>query len=238
MANGGTAEQDTGRAVLQLSVAARLRILLGVPVVVVLFGSLLPPLARWLLDLSTGLPMRPAFRFVGAVDRPWEIAVNLAVWSLVAVGVTRARLLEAATVTLTPAEVRVEGPGGTQAVSRADASAVFLDGRRLVILDRESRQLVRDTVAGSATTVAGVFQAYGYPWRDADPYADLYRRWVPDTPDLPAGANAVLAARQAALKKKARREIRDLGQAVETFGYTLREDGTQQYWRPLVPFPS
>jgi hypothetical protein len=222
------------RAVLAMPLADRLVALVGIPAFTVLVGLLLPVLARWLLDLSPGLPMRPAFRFVGAVDRPWELAINLAIWLVVGVGIGSGVVSESAKVTVTGAEVRVDRPDGARTVARADVAAAFLDGGHLVLLDRESRHLVRDTVKVPGSTVAGVFREYGYPWRDADPHADRYRRWVPGTPDLPAEANAVLAAREIALKKKARREIRDLRDVVEKFGYAVRDEGTRQYWRPLV----
>lgn len=217
-----------------MPLADRLVTLVGVPALTGLIGLLLPVVARWLLDLSPGLPMRPAFRFVGAVDRPWEVAVNLAIWLVVGIGVGSGLVAESAKVTLTGDEVRVHRSDGSRTVARPEVAGAFLDGSHLVLLDRESRHLVRERVKVPAAAVARAFREHGYPWRDADPYADLYRRWVPDTPDLPAEANAVLAAREVALKRKARREIRDLREVVEKFGYAVRDEGTRQYWRPLV----
>jgi hypothetical protein len=238
MAGEGTTARDRGRTVLERPLGGRLRLLLGIPVPVVLIGSLLPPLARWLLDLSSGLPLRPLIRLVGAIDRPWEIAVNLAIWFAVAIGLAWARVQESARVTLTGAEVRVDRTDGSDTVPGADVSAVFLDGERLVILDRESRQPVRETLRVARPEVAAAFREYGYPWREADPHAELYRRWVSGTPDLPAAVDAVLAARQSALKKNSRPDARRLRQAVEQLGYAVREEGNQQYWRPLVPSSS
>lgn len=229
-----TSDLPRDRAVLTMSPAARLAALVGIPALAVLGGLLLPVLARWLLDLSPGLPMRPVVRFVGAADRPWELAINAAIWLVVGIGGGSGLVSESAKVTLTRAEVRVDLPGRTRTVPRADIAAAFLDGRHLVLLDRESRHLVRDPLRVSGPVVARAFREYGYPWRDADPYADRYRRWVPDTPELPAEANAVLAAREIALKKKARREVRDLREVVEKFGFAVRDEQDRQYWRPLV----
>jgi hypothetical protein len=229
-----TSDISQGRVVLAMPLADRLVTLVGIPALTAPAGLLLPMLARWLLDLSSGLPMRPVFRFVGAVDRPWEVAVNLAIWALVGIAVASGVVSESAKVTLTGADVRVDRSDGTRTVPRADVAAAFLDGKHLVLLDRESRHLVRDPLKAPGPTVARAFREYGYPWRDADPYADHYRRWVPDTPQLPAEANAVLAAREVALKKKARREIRDLRDVVEKFGFAVRDEDTRQYWRPLV----
>jgi hypothetical protein len=119
-------------------------------------------------------------------------------------------------------------------VPRAEVAAAFLDGKKLVVLDHESRQRVRDTVPVSAADVTRAFRAYGYPWQDADPYADRFREWVPGIPQLPSTVDTVLAARAAALKRKAHREVRSLGEAVQDLGFVVREEGNRQYWRPLV----
>jgi hypothetical protein len=226
--------RQDGRTVLAHPLADRLVILLGIPAVAVLVGLLLPPFARWLLDLASGLPVRPVFRFIGAVDSPVEVAINLAIWLGLGLIAARNALTGSPMVTVTDTELRVEKDDWIQTVPRADVAAVFLDRGKLVVLDRESHQLVRESVQGPAAAVPPAFRAHRYPWQDADPYADLYRRWVADTPDLPPAANGVLAAREAALKKKAWREIRNLGKAVERLGYAVREEGARQYWRPLV----
>jgi hypothetical protein len=229
-----------GGTVLAPPLADRLVIFIGIPGLAVLLGLLLPPFARWLLGLSHGLPVRPVFRFIGAADRPWEIAINLVIWLLVGLAVARSAASDSTKVTVGDADVRLDQDNRldqdkrTRTVRRADAVAVFLDGKKLVILDHESRQLVRDPVQLSGAVVARAFKDHGYPWQDADPYADLYRRWVADSPELPTAANAVLAARETALKKKARRDVRDLQEAVEKLGYAVREEGSRQYWRPLV----
>jgi hypothetical protein len=232
--NHGVPETPDGPTVLGYTLADRLVIVLGLPALGVLLGFLLPPLARWVLDLGTALPMRAAFLFVGAVDAPWEIAVALAVGLLVGLGVAAVAFTESMKVTLTGTELRLVRDDQTRVVARDDIDAVFLDGNRLVVLDRESRQLVRAAHQAPGAALARAFQAYGYPWKGADPYADLYRRWIPDAPDLPPATNAVLAAREVALKKKSGKDVDDLRDTAEKLGIAIRDEGARQYWRPLV----
>jgi hypothetical protein len=40
--------------------------------------------------------------------------------------------------------------------------------------------------------------------------------------------------RSTGIRGKARSEVRSLGEAVEDLGFVVREEGTRQYWRPLV----
>jgi hypothetical protein len=57
---------------------------------------------------------------------------------------------------------------------------------------------------------------------------------VPDTPDLPGAVHALLKAREAALKKRAGRDVAELRDEVQKLGFVVRETATRQYWRPLI----
>jgi hypothetical protein len=228
-------ETERGQATrLGVALGERIVIFLGVPVVGLLIGLALPFVARWALGLSVGLPMRPVFRVVGAVDRPWEVAVNLALWLVLGLLVVRSAMSESARLTVTDRELRLDRGDWSRTVRRADIEAVFAEGRRLVALDRESRQLVNEPVQAPMAAVSEALRAHGYPWRDDDPYDGLYRRWWTDTPELPEAVNRVLAARELALTRKAPDEVRELGDAVQRLGFAVREEGPKQYWRPLV----
>ena len=225
---GGATRLEPGRG-------ARLLTVVGLPVLGLLVGAALPMIARWALDLSRGLPFRPVFRVVGAVDRPWEIAVNLTIWLVVGVAVAYTALGETVRLTVTDDTLRIEQRDRDETIGRADVADVFLDGDRIVVLDHRSLALARDPNPTGRDRVAAAFRAHGYPWRERDPFAGSYRPWQPDSRDLPAPVNAVLAAREVALRKKARTEVRGLSEALHELGYTTRDEGARQFWRPLVP---
>jgi hypothetical protein len=214
--------------------AERLLILVGLPLAGLLAGALVPVVARWALDLFHGLPFRPAFRVVGSVDRPWEVAVNMAIWLGIGIGVAYTAMGEAVRLTVADDRMRIEQRDRDETIARADVADVFLDRNTVVVLNHESLPLTRDPNPTSRDRLAAVFQSHGYPWRDTDPFAAMYRRWQPDTPDLPASVNAVLAAREVALRKKARDEVRGLSEALHKLGYVTRDEGSRQFWRPLV----
>ena len=214
--------------------ADRLVIQVGLPLCGLLIGAALPVLARWALGLAPVLPFRPAFRLVGAVDRPWEIAVNATIWLVVGVTAAYSAMGETVRLTVTDDDLGVDGREQAQTIRRDEIADVFLDRKDLVVLDRRSRPLLRDQNPAPPARTAEAFREHGYPWRDADPFVELYRRWEPDTPDLPAPVNAVLAARETALRKKARKEVRGLSEALHKLGYATREEGSRQFWRPLV----
>jgi cysteinyl-tRNA synthetase len=113
-------------------------------------------------------------------------------------------------------------------------ATVYRDGKQFVVLDRQSRQLVRETPATPMAAVSDAFKRHHFPWRDVDPHAHLFRPWSLGTGELPDSVNAVLTARQAALKNKSTQQVDELRAAVEKLGYVVRDEGHRQFWRPLV----
>ncbi|GGM62458.1 hypothetical protein ACFFX1_42285 [Dactylosporangium sucinum] len=220
--------------VLGLSRFDRVLLWGGLPLLGALAGWGLPVVARWLLSL----PWTP---FAGPLRLVAELGDGLGRYTGVGAGVLLGAVLafvavfETLRVTVSDAELRITEGERTRTVARYDVDAVFVDGNLLVVLDKQSRQVVRDKLEGAGKPgVAEAFRAHGYPWQAHDPYAELFRRWVPDLPDLPVAVNAVLAARAVALSKKSAKDATELRDEVQKLGYTVRDDGTTQHWRPLV----
>lgn len=212
-----------------------LTMLIGIPLLGLLIGLGLPPLARWLSE-SPVLPWRDGITFVGSLDEPWQVGlamgVGLVAGLVAGVLIAFTELDETVKLKLTDQELAAEQHEQTLTIERARVSAVFLDGKDLVVLDEGSRQFTRGVHKASAPALAAAFRAHGYPWQDADPHASLFRRWIPGAPGLPAEAHAVLAARKVALKSEAKEDVRDLGETLQGLGYVVRDEGKDQYWRP------
>lgn len=224
---------DGDPIVLAYPLGRGLALFLGLPAVGVLLGLALPPIARWALGLGTGLPVRPLFVVVAATDRPPEVLVAVAVGLALGLAAALAAYGRNTTVTVTSDMLALKRADGTQNVARTEVAAAFLDGERLVLLDRHSRQLARDLIA-ARRVVGRALRERGYPWHEVDPFRDLFHRWTPRTANLPAEVNAMLASREAALEKKAEQDARDLREVIQNAGYVVREEGTRQFWRPLV----
>lgn len=219
--------------VLGLSRTTRLVLLAGGPLLGLALGYFLPTIATWLSGLPW-IPMRGPLRLVAALDAWWAHAALMLAGVILGLLLAHAAITESLRVTVTDRRLRLDREGKSRTVERAEVSAVFVDGPHLVVLDQASRQLVRERHDSTAAKIARAVRAHGYPWRDRDPYEQLYRRWIRDSPDLPGPVNAVLAARETALRNKVRQDIDELRDEVQNLGFVIRDEGHRQYWRPLV----
>jgi len=219
--------------VLGLSLGDRLLFMIGAPGLGLVLGYFIPRIADWATTLPW-MPFEGPLRLIASFDGFWG-AVGLLVGGL-ALGVFAAAAVITMTlkVTLTDTEIQLSKDDKTRTIARSDVGVVFIDGKKLVILDGESRELAREEYEASADDVERAFQSHGYPWVSEDPHADLFRRWVPDHPDLPGAVNAVLRAREIALTKKAADDAADLRTEVQKLGFVVRDEGLRQYVRPLV----
>lgn len=188
-------------------------------------------LARWLVTLPVA-PMRKPAELVNSIPDPWRTV------ALVAAGLV-AGLVGGLLVLHHELSVRVSGDAVSLTVAdeprefRHDRVALaFQDRGHLVLLDHEGGELAREKCDLNASRLAAAFTGHGYPWAEHDPHEGEFRRWVPGTPGLPEGANALLTARAHALRKsddaRDRRELRDELAAV---GVYVRDEKKRQFVR-------
>jgi hypothetical protein len=114
-------------------------------------------------------------------------------------------------------------------------TAVFPDGKRLVLLGTDNGEIAREQHDLPAPALRDAFTAHGYPWHDRDPYADDFRPWVEESPDLPAAAHVLLRARRQALEKDKSDDAAALRGELASLGVVVREERKRQFWRPLDP---
>lgn len=138
---------------------------------------------------------------------------------------------ESLTVRLSDREVVLHRPGTTRTVPHPDVAMAFREKDELVLLGRTGRELAREPCHLPVERLATVFRSQGIAWSDQDPYADAYRRWIPNSPDVPAGANAVLAARQESLTGGDERDMAELREELARLAIVVRDDRKRQYWR-------
>ena len=198
--------------------------------------------AGWLLSNYAGwvaeLPWAPVQRLFELIDGLPDTQASIGGMTIGVLGgllVAGIGTAERLTVTVDTERARLRRDGSTREIGRRQVRAVFPDGKHLVLLGTDDHELAREKSDLSAGRLAAAFRAQGWPWTDADPHRDAYRRWVPDLPGLPAGADALLRARQRALEKDKGGEARELRDELARIGVVIRDDRNRQYWRLTRP---
>jgi hypothetical protein len=202
----------------------------GLPVGGALVVWLLKLLAGWLVTLPW-VPFRGPLELVDSVPEPWGTI------GAVGIGLVGGLVLalmwhgEWLAVAVTPERVRLEGDEYEAVFERADVAAVFVEKGQLVLLGHDTGELARRPSELDVAALAEVFGRHGYPWRDGDPHAGEYRRWVPNTDGLPPGANALLAARAKVLGSLDDADAKELRAELVKLGVVVRDEKKKQYWR-------
>jgi hypothetical protein len=194
--------------------------------------------AGWLLRVATDwvaslpwVPLPGPLELLASLPEPASTIAAVGLGAAAGLAIAYQGQRESLAVTVSPGRVALKRAGATTALPRSSIGAVFLDRKQLVVLGPSGEELARVPSDLDAGRLGPAFEAYGYPWRPADPYQDHYRRWVPEAPDLPAAANALLAARERALGRRDREDAAELRAELARLGIVVREEQRRQYWR-------
>lgn len=205
----------------------------GFGVAGLIFGYFLPRIASWAITLPW-FPFEGPLKLINTFNGFW-LPIILAVIGLIA-GIVLATMAisEILIITITDQETQLKRDEDIQTIGFKDIDTVFLDGNQLVILGKSGYELARETTDASAKDIANAFMSHSYPWsKKGDPFREEYRRWVLNSPDLSAAANALFKAREIVLQKKEYNDIKDLRKELAKLGYIVRDEETRQYFRQV-----
>lgn len=203
------------------------------PIVGGIAGLLLSQLPGWV----ERLPWAPAQDMIAPLA---EFIGPITTIVLVALGVVAGCVLalmsydDIVTVEVTDEAATITRAADTKTFQRAQIATVFTDGKKLVFLGPDTKELAREKTDHKATELRSAFEAQGYPWHKGDPHAAEFTRWVDGMPGLGEHANALLRARQTALDAEDSADTAELHAELAKLGIVVRDDTNRQYWR-LVP---
>lgn len=202
----------------------------AVPVAGAAVVWLLKLLAGWAVTLPW-VPFRGPLELVDSIPEPWATVGALGVGLVGGLVLSLMWHGEWLAVTVSPERVLLEGDEYAAEFERADIAAVFVDRSHLVLLGHDTGELVRRPSELDVAALKAAFTRHDYPWRDGDPHAGEYRRWVPDAAGLPPGANALLSARSKVLGSLDDADAKELRAELVKLGVVVRDEKKKQYWR-------
>lgn len=204
---------------------------IGFPVLGAGLGLGLKAISEWVASLSWA-PLQGPFELVASIREPYAWIGALIIGSAAGLAFSYLAAKDSLAVTVSPNGAEFDRGGIVREVSRAGVTAVYLDGKQLVVLGPHTEELAREKSDLSRRELREAFVAHGYPWRDdGDPHRAEFRRWVEDTPALPVGADALLKARARALDKGDGADAAELRAELSRLGVVVRDEKKRQYVR-------
>ncbi|KOV82072.1 hypothetical protein [Nocardia sp. NRRL S-836] len=186
--------------------------------------------ASWVTGLSW-FPFQGVFELVTDIPDPWA-TIGAIVLGVIA-GVVFALIWASEMLAVDVAHDRVTLRKDDQSFEflRGEVESAFADGKQLVLLAADGTELARETSDLSAGKLRAAFEAQGFRWREADPFADDFLLWVEHTPELPPDVNALLAARKKAIDEYEHGEAGELAREIRKRGVFVKDTKKRQYYR-------
>jgi hypothetical protein len=194
-------------------------------------GWLVTVLAEWFVTLRWA-PLKGPAKLLTSVSEPGLTIGAVAVGAILGLLVGFIAVHESLTARVSDSRVVLTVRDEDQKFPYDEIALAFRDRKQLVLLAPNSMEVAREKCGLPWRRVADAFTGHGYNWADEDPHRDEFRRWVPGTPGLPEGANALLRARAQTLKEKDdAADARELRAELVRLGVVVRDENGRQYWR-------
>lgn len=221
--------------VLGLSTGDKAFLIIIPPILGAILGWFLPTIAGWIIKLPF-IPFQGVLEWLSTLESPWVAIITASIGAIAGIIFTLYAFSETLSIRIkdTEKELWLKMKGKETIIHKNDISAIYLDRKKLVILDTNGAELYRETTDTKKDKVKYAFNQHGYPWKDNDPFANQYHRWVANHPDLSAHINTLLAERERALKDGETDEAKVLRKDLAVLGIVLNDDAKRQYFRKTM----
>lgn len=196
-----------------------------------IIGWFLPVIADWVLKLPV-IPMEQWVRFISSLDHFWVSVIAAAVGVIAGLIFSLVVFHESLTATVSDHQLKLVLGDKVKTFRREDIYAVYMENKNLVLLGQDSQELYREVLEAKLDTVREAFYLHGYPWMDEDPFAAHYQRWVEGHPDFPPPVNALMRARERALKED-KETAKYLREELAELGVVIRDERNGQFARQI-----
>ncbi|PEE39676.1 YqeB family protein [Bacillus pseudomycoides] len=216
--------------VLGLSKFEKILIILIPMVLGGLIGWFIPTIADWILKLPV-VPMEKLILLITSFNNLWVSIVATVLGIIVGVLLTFIIFDESLEVTLSNNSLQLKLGDNIETIEKKDISVIYMENKQLIILGQNSEELYREVFETRKETVRQTLLNYQYPWKEKDPFYSHYQRWVLGHPDFPEKINALLYAREFALKENKKENAKYLRKDLAKLGVVIRDERNGQYAR-------
>lgn len=195
-----------------------------------LVGWFIPVIASWILKLPI-VPWEKIVTLIATLDSIWVSILAALVGVVLGIWLAFLIFAENLEVTLSYDDLQVKYGERTDIIHKNDISAIYMEKKQLIILGKTGNELFRGVLEDNKEKARDAFYRYRFPWFEDDPYKEHYERWVMGHPDFPEKINALLHAREHALKEDDEKDAKQLRQDLAKLGAVIKDDNHVQYVR-------
>lgn len=195
-----------------------------------IIGWFIPVIAEGALKLPV-IPLEKIIAYIASLNH-FRVSIVATIIGIFA-GLILSFLLfrDSLKATVADHQLKLELEDSTKIIERKHISAVYYEKKRLVVLGQRGHELYRAVLDTKLDSVRVAFQRHGYPWKDADPFAGQYQRWILDNPNFSSHIHSLLNARERAIKESNKKEARHLREDLAIAGIVIRDEKDGQYVR-------
>ncbi len=195
-----------------------------------IIGWFIPMIADLALKLPV-VPMEGLIITIASLNHFWVSIVATIIGVVAGIIFSFIIFNESLKVTITDKELKLAIGNQEKVINKKDISAVYVENKHLVILGRHGNEINREVLESKLETARETFCQHRYPWKKEDPFMNQYERWVLGHPGFPENINALLYAREYALKEDKKEDVKRLREELATLGVVIRDDRKAQYVR-------
>ena len=185
-------------------------------------GFAAPTVATWLVDLlhHSPLPVPQLLEVLAGLPLTWSVPAGVLLGLVGAAFLTSAIVHEGLELTVADDHLEYRQEGREGWLDRAEVRHIYADGTDAVVLDDQSRVLVRlNAEALPAGKLAHTLHQHGFPWCEQDPFEADYQRWLAGRPGFSSPEHRLIGQWQEVRRKTPERmsaeaELREVGVVV------------------------
>lgn len=221
---------DNNYTLLNFSKTDKVILWLGFPLLGLVLGWFLPSIAKWTSTLPW-IPFQGPLNLIASYNGAWVGFITMILGFLAGIMVTIFSFHESLEITIYDEKVKLKLRDDETILKKEDISIVFIDGKQLVLLGNDEKELFRYKQELNRNTVGAAFLKHNYLWSDAAPFNEDYKKWILDCPDLSPSANALLKARKVAIEDGNDEEVFQLAKELWKLRVSVKEKNKSQYYR-------
>lgn len=196
-----------------------------------LLGWYLPVIGNWILKLPI-IPFEKIIEFIASWNSLWVSIVAAIIGIILGVLLALIIFAESLEVVITLEDLKLKLGDKEDTIDKKDISAIYMEKKQLIILGKDSNELYRESFdVKKEPVVQAAFNEYHYPWVEKDPFENQYERWVLGHPDFPEKINALLYARECALREDKKKDAKYLRVDLAKLGVVIKDENNGQYVR-------